>query len=222
MKAISENEINSRLKNSINELYSDSADRIWELPVQDEAFELTEVKKKKHTALKILIPIAASLMFIVGILTVMQSRTDATVYLDVNPSIELRTNAFDRIIDVKAENKDGKIVLDNMDLYNIHIDVGVNAIAGSMIKHGYLNEAKRFILLSVDSADKEKAEALKKRLSIDLNKTLKQSIGSGSVLEQSVEDDSSVEKLAEKYRIPFGKAYLIQKIIELNSFFCIV
>ncbi len=216
MRNISEYEINSKLKSGIDELYNDSAQRLWDIPIDKaEVYDLI-YKKKKRLALKLLIPIAASLVILVGIFTVIQSRFEATVYLDVNPSIELKTNSFDKIIDVKADNKDGKTVLDDMNLYNTDIDVGVNAVVGAMIKHGYLDKAKRFILLSVDSDNKERADNLKKRLSVDLNKTLTKTIGSGSVLEQNVEDNADVEKLAEKYRITYGKAYLIQKIIELN------
>ena len=87
-----------------------------------------------------------------------QIRTDATVYLDVNPAVEMKINRREKVISAEADNRDGHIILEDMDLENVDLDVAVNAVLGSMVKHGYLSEAKNMVLLSVDSKRSERAE----------------------------------------------------------------
>ena len=73
-----------------------------------------------------------------------QIRTDATVYLDVNPAVEMKINRREKVISAEADNRDGHIILEDMDLENVDLDVAVNAVLGSMVKHGYLSEAKKY------------------------------------------------------------------------------
>ena len=47
-----------------------------------------------------------------------------------------------------------------MDLKHTDLDVAMNALIGSMVKHGYLSEARHVVLVSVESSDSRKAEQL--------------------------------------------------------------
>ena len=46
----------------------------------------------------------------------------AYVSMDINPSVELGVNAFDKVVSVEAYNDDGKKILEGTDLRNYDID----------------------------------------------------------------------------------------------------
>ncbi len=143
-----------------------------------------------------------------------QLRTDATIYLDVNPSVELQINRREKVILARAANPDGEVILDNMDLKNTDLDIAMNAILGSMVRHGYLSEAENLILLSVDSRDTGRAEELQKRLTTDIDECLVSMLGEGTILNQTLETAEELKNLSSEYQITPGKAYLLQRIIE--------
>lgn len=137
----------------------------------------------------------------------------ATISLDVNPSIEINTNAKDRVLSVNALNEDAETVIGDMDFEGADLDVAINALIGSLLRHGYLDEYKNSILVSVDNRDKDKGEAMRLKLLDEINGILKQDGIEGAVLSRISDDDDALEELAEKYGITEGKAALIQDII---------
>ena len=140
-----------------------------------------------------------------------------TVSLDVNPSISITVNQKERVLDVKALNEDGKAILEGMDFEGSDIDVTVNAIIGSMLRKGYLNDAANSILVSVDCKDTAQGAALQEKLAKEVNALLQTEVFSGAVISQTVEPDDTLESLAEKHGISVGKARLIQRIVAQNT-----
>ena len=100
-----------------------------------------------------------------------------------------------------------------MDLEKVDLDVGVNAIIGSMLKNNYITEAQNSILVSVKNDDETKAKQLEERVSNEINELLKAQNINGAVLSQMYNDDDTVEKLAQENNVSEGKANLINKII---------
>ena len=138
---------------------------------------------------------------------------DATVSLDVNPSVEIRVNKKERVLEVNPLNEDGKVIVGDMDLFGSDVDVAVNAMIGSMLKSGYLNELANSILISVDNEDTARGAALQERLSAEVSKLLQTETFSGAVLSQTVIEDNDLRQLADKNGITVGKAQLIRDII---------
>jgi hypothetical protein len=69
-----------------------------------------------------------------------QATTVASIVsLDVNPSIELKINNNKDIISATATNQEAEEILDGMDLKGTNVNVAVNAIIGSLLKHGYVD-----------------------------------------------------------------------------------
>ena len=135
----------------------------------------------------------------------------SVVSLDVNPSIELKVDNDEDVISATGLNADGKKVLEGMDLEDTDLDVAVNAIIGSMLKHGYLSEMQNSILLSVSGVEGYDANALETKLASEVNALLK----GGAVLSQNVTDaDASLVKKADEYGITVGKASLINEIVK--------
>lgn len=60
------------------------------------------------------------------------------VHLDINPSIELTANVYDRIIKAEALNEDGQKLLKGRNLKHVKIDEGVSDLLGAAVQEGYL------------------------------------------------------------------------------------
>lgn len=144
-------------------------------------------------------------------------KTDSIISFDVNPSIEIKTNKDKEIIEVTSLNKEGKEILDDMDLKNVDLDVATNAIIGSMLKNGYLTVDENSILVSVKNNDIKKANELTKEITDDINEILNKSSIKGSILSQVYDDnDKATTELANKNNISEGKARLINNILNSN------
>lgn len=143
----------------------------------------------------------------------------STVSLDVNPSIEIKVNKKERVLEVNALNEDGRTVVGDMDFAGSSLDVTVNALVGSMLRNGYLSELANSILVTVDNDDPQKAAKLQEELTASINNLLQTDTFSGAVLSQTVSGDSDLEKLAGEYGITLGKAQLIRELTEKNALY---
>ena len=222
MRRIAESDIKNHVKAAVGQLTPAYAEAIWKQPVEQAVGDEWYLKDEKRypikagKVVKLLASVAACLAVCVISLQMIGHRTDATIYLDVNPSVELEINSRDKVLAANADNADGAIILEDMDLEHTDLDVALNAIIGSMVKHGYLNEAQKMILLSVDSKNDKRAEELRQQISDELNAELTSLLGAGFVLDQSVAATDDLKKLAEQYQITPGKALLLQRLIEEN------
>ena len=145
-------------------------------------------------------------------------KVDSIVTLDVNPSIELRVNRYDRVLRATPLNADGEKVIGTMRLKNVDLDVAVNALIGSMMKNGYLSEISNSILVTVDGADRTRSSALSEHLSSEIEAQLNAGF-TGSVLSQTVQHDETLQSLADAHAITVGKAQLIQALIDRNPLY---
>ncbi len=143
----------------------------------------------------------------------------STVSLDVNPSIEIKINEKERVLEVIPKNEDGIAVVGNMDFTGNSLDVTVNALIGSMLRNGYISELANSILISVDNEDPAKGLALQTRLTEEINAMLQTNSFSGAVLSQTISADNSLQQLADSYGITLGKAQLIQQITNQNPLY---
>ena len=142
----------------------------------------------------------------------------STIGIDVNPSITVTVNKKEKVLDVTANNDDAKIILEGMDLAGSDINVAINALIGSMVKNGYIDELANSILISVDNPNSTESEALRQKIVDELSAF----INSGnniSVVSQSITSSSDKEALANSYGISVGKLELIEKLIAKNNLY---
>ena len=139
---------------------------------------------------------------------------DATVSLDVNPSVEITVNRKERVLQVTPLNADGEIIVGDMDFRGSDLRVTVNAIIGSMVQNGYLSELANSVLISVDNNNTERGAAMQAQLTDAVNQLLQTEAFSGAVLSQTVTKDDALKQLAEAYGITVGKAQLIRDILD--------
>ena len=142
---------------------------------------------------------------------------DSIITLDVNPSLNIIVDAADKVIEVQPLNDDARTVIGDMDFAGSDLDVTVNALIGSMLMNGYLDDIRNSILVSVANGDTAKAESLQQQVSDMINSAVGEGGFEASVLTQTVTSTSETASLAQQYGISVGKAALIQEVIAQDS-----
>lgn len=161
---------------------------------------------------KILCAILASILLVGCTKTTTLSKS-SIVTLDVNPSIKFELNDYDKVKAVTLTNQEAKDLLDDMELVDTDINVAVNAVLGSLVKGGYLNDDNNTVLLSIENDDETKKKALEDKLSFEIQNTLKDYNIQGATYAQNLCIDDHLDKLIKKYDISYGKAMMINKIM---------
>ena len=98
----------------------------------------------------------------------------SVISLDVNPSVELDVNRQEKVVSAVPLNADANEILDGMDLKGADLNVAVNAIMGSLLKHGYVDELANSILISVEDDDAARGAALEQKLTTEIGQVLGQ------------------------------------------------
>lgn len=137
----------------------------------------------------------------------------STISLDVNPSIVIKANNKDKVLSVEAFNEDAEKVIGDMDFKGSNIDVTLNALIGSLLRNGYLNENANSILISIESNNQEKSKMLETQIVKEINDLLSGDNLQAATLSQLLESDDQTKELAEKYGITKGKVKLIEEIL---------
>lgn len=220
---MTDHQLNEKIRNA----YTQATPDVWDAVLSDcgdqkgrEIAMTTEKKRKKWVTQ--LVGLAACICLVLGgglgLWSYRVNHTvDSTVSLDVNPSVEIRVNQKERVLDVAALNEDGKIIVGDMDFSGSSLQVAVNALIGSMLQNGYLNELANSILISVDNDNPSRSAALQERLTETVNQLLQTDTFSGAVLSQTVVRNDTLQQMADRYGITLGKAQLIQDILSVNA-----
>lgn len=141
----------------------------------------------------------------------------SVVSLDVNPSIQLSVNKSEKVLSAVPLNAEAEEILTDLPLEGTDLNVAVNAIVGSLLRHGYLESISSAILISVEDSDANRAARLQQSLSTEVGSALQNAQSGAAVLSQTVAQNADVEILAQENSISVGKASLIQTIQSYNS-----
>lgn len=184
-------------------------------------FDLNNLEKKGYVYMekKRKLPIMATistlcvvcLLFIGGLYYNNNYKVTSKVGIDVNPSVELKINQKEKVLEVIANNEDGEKIISDMDLKGSNINVAVNALIGSMVKNGYITELANSILISVENNNNQKAESLRQEI---LNQINMENI---SIISQTVNEEKELTDLAKEYNISLGKVKIIKQIMTNNN-----
>ena len=174
---------------------------------------------KKGQYVKVLGTIAAVFIITIGLIGyykyVSSMRIDSVITLDINPSVEIRLNDSERVVEAKALNSDGEKVLKGMDLKNVDMDVAINAIVGSLLKNGYISEVANSVLVSVKNDDEVKASEIEEKIIDEVEKILKASKINAAILSQMYDDnDDEIKRIAKENNISEGRAKLIAVLLK--------
>ena len=223
---MTDQEMERKLKNAIERSAPDGLERLLSAVDNGKGaikMEKTNHLKKKNRWIGLVAAILA-VALIGGAGGVYYSRNVAVatvVSLDVNPSIELRVNASQRVLKCLALNGEAGEILSSMsggaDLEGAKLDVAVNAIVGAIVRAGYLDSLSSAILISVEDRDQSRGARLQAELVATVDGVLKTASNSAGVMSQSVTGGRELDKQAQENNISSGKAALVNQVLDLNS-----
>ena len=130
-----------------------------------------EDKKKKSSfpllfAKKRLVPILAgaalALTLFIGMIG-LYNENFQTVYIDINPSVALKLNRFERVIDVEFLNDDAKTLLSDTKLVGLNAQNALKTVIEACDSAGYVNDDSE-IYISASSKEEKDAEKLLQKL----------------------------------------------------------
>ena len=160
------------------------------------------------------------LIFVLGAFTgylIPQKQTilerESTVYIDVNPSIEISLSSNETVLECIPINEDAKKILGDMKFNGVNLDTAINAIIGSMYVNGYLTVDENSILISVDSSTKEKRDELISSITTDINKVFENCDIDCNIIAQAVIAEGDIKERAKNNGVSVGKMELIDKLI---------
>ena len=149
-----------------------------------------------------------------GYVRQMNNAVASVVCLDVNPSVELTVNRNETVLSAVPANEDAVAILDGMDLAGAKVDVAMNAIVGSLLKNGYVDELANSILITVEDDDAQRGARLQQELTAQADAILASAQVNGAILSQTIQNSAQLQQLASDYGISAGKAALIQTIVD--------
>ena len=190
-------------------------------PRQGGAIPITaaRARPKKHRWL----PLAAAACLVLavtggGVGYYLQSNTVASIIsLDVNPGVELTVNRQEKVLSAAPTNEDAVDILDGMELKGTPLDVAMNAIVGSLVKNGYVDELANSILITVEDEDTARGARLQQELTSQADAVLASSQVNVAILSQTFQHNDALQQKADEYGISAGKAALIQTIADSSS-----
>lgn len=139
------------------------------------------------------------------------------ISLDINPSIEIKTNRHDQVISVSALNKDAQKVLQSQDFKLEELDTAVASIVTAVIDQGYLATDRNVILVSVENNSMEKAKILVDSLNLVIKKSASAHEMKLTVLSQTLEKNKAESEEAKELGVSVGKLKLLKKIEITNE-----
>ena len=185
------------------------------------------VSFNSHAFMKVA-SIAAAFILVVGLGFGGYAYASPYSYIDVdiNPSIEITSNIFNRIIDIKALNKEGEKLIASGNYKNKSISDGIGKLLKSALDNGYLKagqenqktpdeNADNAVMLTVSCKNNNDAEKIKKSVSdiaaaeLDSEKVQSKVISENTTLQ--------THNKAKKAGISSGKMMLIEKLKKQDS-----
>lgn len=174
----------------------------------------------KSLTLGIIICVCFTFGFLIGKIKPKESEIikEASIYLDVNPSIEIEIDENQKVIHCIPSNQDAEKILNNITLNGVDINTALFAIVGAMYTNGYLNSETNSILVTVDT--KKEESNLLNQITTQIENVFQENENMKcSIIAQKVDSTNELIDLSKEYKISIGKMYLIQKIILISNLY---
>ena len=136
--------------------------------------------------------------------------------LDVNPSIEIRTNRLDQVVAVTGANEDGKALLEGYRLTDRDLDDVIEDLVDRMILQGYLGDGKtNDVLITVDD-DTVSAKTLD-RVNAKVEDYVAYRNLTANVLSQKIDVSDDLLETASQHHVSAGKMAVIDRLVQRDS-----
>lgn len=119
-----------------------------------------EIQRRRKPAVRFAAVFASfAVVFLIGIFAgALYVSPSAYIAVDVNPSVELTINRFDRVVGIHAYNEDGKNVLSGLDIKHKSYTDALDILLEAMNQKGYIkNNGLMSVTLQTKNPGKEKA-----------------------------------------------------------------
>lgn len=135
--------------------------------------------------------------------------------LDINPSVELGVNAFDKVVEVTGYNADGERILEGIDVEGSNVTEAVKTLITSATDNGYIEEdGSTVVSLTSETDNPELATEIQKDAEEGANLALEEKENSATVQTDNV--SLSMNEEARALGITPGKLNLIRKLQEVD------
>jgi len=213
--------VKKHFKNALNKIVAEDqlilmTKRLLEAPGTLAIHEF-EARKKKNS-MRVLVA-ACSFIFVsligIGGYNV-YSTPVAYVSFDINPSVELGVNMFDRVVNATGYNADGNQVLKGIQIINNTVDEAISALVESASENGFIaNDGSSVISLTSETNDNKTAQ----NLQINADKGAKNALVNTKEIAAIYKENIQLSKRSEaiKLGITPGKLNLIKKVQALDS-----
>lgn len=175
------------------------------------------ILNKKNNYYKLLIPsltlVCLSLFFFYNFFI---NTPYSYISIDINPSIVLTTNRFDKVINVEGLNEEANVLLKDINIKNMLVNDANNIIIEKAIAMGYIdkNIDNNAILVTVYSNDEFKRNEMQQNINIHLHNCFNNLGIKHSIIEQALnKEDVNIENT---HGVSHGKTLLVEKAIANN------
>lgn len=153
----------------------------------------------------------ALVLFVSGLQWVNASASYVAV--DINPSIILTTNPWEKVVEVEALNADAEALLVNLELIGLQVDEAVELIIAEATEMGYIDllaegEVAMVTAYNRDKVDEKLSEKIRERVQerLENREMAVHVVGHEAVAEQ--------KELANELGVTLGKVLFVQRLQE--------
>ncbi|MDP3306451.1 MAG: hypothetical protein Q8S15_10275 [Erysipelotrichaceae bacterium] len=174
--------------------------------------EITEKNRSRNFNFGWLVALGLTLVLLVAGLQWVNTSA-SYVSVDINPSIMLTTNPWEKVVEVEALNEDAETLLVNLKQIGLQVDEAVELIIAEATEMGYIDllaegEIAMVTAYDDDEVDEERSEKIRERIQDRLEKRemAVNVVGHEAVAEQ--------KELANKLGVTLGKVLFVQRLQE--------
>jgi len=208
-------ELKERTKQYLNETLTQTQD--GKIIRKESATMKNKNNIKSFTVKKVLIPASAAaavLLFTIGGYAYYKTPVNF-VSLDINPSVEIGLNTFDKVVSVEAANEDGEALIEQTDVSNLSAQEAIEALVQEAEEQGYVSEdGSTVVAVTAESNNEEKAQELEEQSKEGVN--LAAAAKKTFITVYSDCSDLSLRTEAKELGISPGKYKMIKMLINLD------
>ncbi len=179
---------------------------------EDVLSNITESNRSRNFNFGWLLALGLTLvLFVSGLQWVNTSASYVAV--DINPSIILTTNPWDKVIEVEALNEDAETLLIDVELIGLQVDEAVELIVAEATEMGYIDllaegEVVMVTAYNHDKVDEKLSEKIRERVQerLENREMAVHVVGHEAVAEQ--------KELANELGVALGKVLFVQRMME--------
>lgn len=175
------------------------------------------ITTKKTFSNKILLPAISAFCLILLIIGNFLFNSPYTyVSIDINPSIILTTNRFNRVIAIKSLNTDAKLLLKDINIKNMKVNNANSLIIEKAIELGFIdkNISTNAILVTIYCHDTNKITKMQQDINTHLHNCFNSKGINSLIIDQTLTKEDV--NIANKYGVSQGKVLFVKKAL-LNN-----